>query len=385
IINGSACIGFDCVNGESFGFHTLVLKENNLNIRFQDTSTLAAYPSNDWEILINSSRNGGAERFALFDRSHWSLPFTIEAGARNNSLYVDDAGRVGLGTATPAFDIHAVSSNTPTLRLEQTGSSGFEPQTWDVSGNDANFFVRDATNGSTLPLRISPGAPSSSISIDSGGDVGVGTRTPDASAAMHIVRDSKNAQIRVESTSSSTGNADMLFLKNNGTVTLRTVNDQASTIWDVSNDGAFNISADGTGVSELSLDSSGTLTIQGALLANSGSDVFPDYVFEDGYDLMSLDELKAFLEANGHLPNVPSAAEVKAEGFIDMTALQLKILEKVEELTLYTLDQEETIRSQAAYIAGLTAENRLLQAENRRTSEGLEDLRERLDGALATP
>ena len=71
---------------------------------------------------------------------------------------------------------------------------------------------------------------------------------------------------------------------------------------------------------------------------------------------MSLDELQAFLAENGHLPNVPSAAEIEAAGFINMTELQLKILEKVEELTLYTLEQEQTIRSQETRIEELTKE-----------------------------
>ncbi|MEM6796370.1 MAG: hypothetical protein AAF725_20530, partial [Acidobacteriota bacterium] len=356
IVDGSACIGFDCVNGESFGFDTLRFKENNLRIKFEDTSSTASFPTNDWQITINDSANGGASKFSIDDITNSRTIFTVEASGPSNALYVDDGGRVGFGTSTPTADLHVIDGDSPTLRLEQNGSAGFAPQTWDLAGNETNFFVRDVSNGSTLPLRIRPGAPSSSIFIDPEGDVGMGTASPNASAAMHIVRTDKDAQLRVESTASATGNADMLFLKNNGKVTMRTVNDQASKTWDFSNDGNFNISAVGTGVNEMSLNDSGTLTIQGSLRANNGSDVFPDYVFEDDYNLMSLDDLEAFLEANGHLPNVPSAAEVKAEGFIDMTALQLKILEKVEELTLYTLDQEQTIRSQASRIEELTAE-----------------------------
>jgi hypothetical protein len=70
---------------------------------------------------------------------------------------VDDGGRVGLGTSTPVVDLHVVSGDSPTLRLEQNGSSGFTPQTWDVAGNETNFFVRDVTHSSNLPFRIRPG------------------------------------------------------------------------------------------------------------------------------------------------------------------------------------------------------------------------------------
>ena len=60
IVDGSACIGFDCVNGESFGFDTIRLKENNLRIKFDDTSVAASFPRTDWQLTANASANGGA-------------------------------------------------------------------------------------------------------------------------------------------------------------------------------------------------------------------------------------------------------------------------------------------------------------------------------------
>jgi len=165
IVDGSACVGLDCVNGESFGFDTLRLKENNLRIKFIDTSSTASFPGNDWQITINDSSNGGANKFSIDDIDGGKTPFTIEASAPTHALYVDDSGKIGLGTNTPIVDLHIKSGNTPTLRLEQDGTSGFTPQTWDVAGNEANFFIRDASNGSTLPFRIFPGAPSNSFRI----------------------------------------------------------------------------------------------------------------------------------------------------------------------------------------------------------------------------
>ncbi|MDM7930876.1 hypothetical protein [Tabrizicola sp.] len=63
IVTGSACVGFDCVNNENFGFDTLVLKENNLRIFFDDTSNSSSFPANDWRIVINDSANGGSSFF----------------------------------------------------------------------------------------------------------------------------------------------------------------------------------------------------------------------------------------------------------------------------------------------------------------------------------
>ena len=158
-IDGSLCVGFDCVENESFGLDTIRLKENNLRIHFEDTSTTTGFPTTDWRILINDTASGGGSFFGIQDSDAGTRPMTIEANARTHALFVDSQGDVGIGTSTPAVELHAVRGDTPTLRLEQDGSSGFSPQSWDVAGNEAGFFIRDATNGSTLPFRIRPGAP----------------------------------------------------------------------------------------------------------------------------------------------------------------------------------------------------------------------------------
>lgn len=185
IVTGSACIGFDCANGLGFGTDTQVLKENNLRILFDDTSNSASFANNDWRILINDSTNGGTGYFSIEDVTGGKRAFTIEAGAELNSLHIDDGGRVGFGTANPVANLHVIEGNTPTLRLEQDGSNGFTPQTWDLAGNETNFFIRDATSGSKLPFRIMNGAPDDAIIIGANGNVGMGTNiTP--SRDLHV-------------------------------------------------------------------------------------------------------------------------------------------------------------------------------------------------------
>ena len=56
IVQGSACVGLDCVNGEAFSFDTIRLKENNTRIKFDDTSTGAGFPNNDWQLTANNRR-----------------------------------------------------------------------------------------------------------------------------------------------------------------------------------------------------------------------------------------------------------------------------------------------------------------------------------------
>lgn len=178
IIQGSLCVGLDCVNNESFGFDTIRLKENNTRIKFEDTSTGTGFPTHDWQLTANDSASGGAEKFSIEDITAATVPFTVTGSAPTNSIFVDSTGRLGLRTATPVLDLHIATSNTPAMRLEQNNSGGFTAQTWDIAGNEANFFVRDVTGGSRLPFRIRPGAPTSSIDISASGNVGIGTASP---------------------------------------------------------------------------------------------------------------------------------------------------------------------------------------------------------------
>lgn len=219
IVDGSICAGFDCVNGEAFGFDTIRLKENNLRIRFEDTSNSASFPTNDWQLAANETTNGGANKFSIEDLSGGRIPFTIEAGAPSNSLFVDDGGRIGLGTATPVVEIHTVDGDTPTMRLAQDGSSGFTPQTWDIAGNETNFFIRDVTGGSTLPFRIRPGAPSSALDISGDGELGVGTSSP--TSTIHVKRTDGTASFTVEEASTTVAARTLLSLENNGVAKFR--------------------------------------------------------------------------------------------------------------------------------------------------------------------
>lgn len=74
------------------------------------------------------------------------------------------------------------------------------------------------------------------------------------------------------------------------------------------------------------------------------SENWPDYVFADDYDLPTLKEVAASIEKQGHLPDMPSAAFIEAEGGIELGEMQRKMMEKIEELTLYILEQETRIK-----------------------------------------
>jgi hypothetical protein len=74
-------------------------------------------------------------------------------------------------------------------------------------------------------------------------------------------------------------------------------------------------------------------------------EIWPDYVFDEKYELMSLEEVRAYIKEHGHLPNVPSATNVEENG-VNLGEMAKITLEKVEELTLYILQQQELLEKQ---------------------------------------
>lgn len=88
------------------------------------------------------------------------------------------------------------------------------------------------------------------------------------------------------------------------------------------------------------------LTVNGTIKAkeiivNTG---WSDFVFEDNYEIKSLDDIEAYINSNKHLPGIPSSKEVEESG-VSLGEMQSKLLQKVEELTLYIIQQNKDIKS----------------------------------------
>ena len=115
-------------------------------------------------------------------------------------------------------------------------------------------------------------------------------------------------------------------------------------IWAANGDD-INYSGGNVGIGTTSPDE--TLTVKGKIHAEEVridlSVPAPDYVFNDTYELKSLEEVRKYIKKHGHLPNIPEAAEMEAEG-IELGEMNMKLLEKIEELTLYILQLEERLK-----------------------------------------
>jgi len=166
IVDGSLCVGLDCVQNQEFGFSTQILKENNLRIFFDDTSTTASFPANDWEIIANDSANGGASYLGIADRLAGQASVSGEgvcSGGTNDGLVCGD-----------------IPENN-CLGICDGGTFDGFPCSNDASC-DGGMCVGAGTcvaPGAVVFL-IEAGAPADSLKIDSSGLVGLGTAAPAA-------------------------------------------------------------------------------------------------------------------------------------------------------------------------------------------------------------
>ncbi|GEP98931.1 hypothetical protein CCY01nite_51910 [Chitinophaga cymbidii] len=116
----------------------------------------------------------------------------------------------------------------------------------------------------------------------------------------------------------------------------------------------------------------GTTDTKGYKLAVNGNAIFtkvkvktfagwPDYVFDENYQLPSLKTLGDYVKSEKHLPGIPSAREI-AENGQDIGEINMQLLKKVEELTLYLLDHNKKIEALLEKVASLEKENKALRS-----------------------
>jgi hypothetical protein len=224
-------------------------------------------------------------------------------------------------------DLHVKDGDSPTLRLDQDGSSGFAPQTWDIAGNETSFFVRDASNGSTLPFRIRPGADSQSLVIDTDNDIGMGILSP--SAALHVKRTNGSAMLLIEDTDAAGSDDALIKIVSEVKASLKLVNNFNNTQWEFFNGTAgFRVDDGVSGASEFELKNNNEIR-----LGENGANWL--LFAANGNASMDND-----LTVNGTFAN-PSDVNLKEEfETVDPTA----VLERLVDLpiTTWTYKKDET-------------------------------------------
>ncbi|MFT3824229.1 MAG: Ig-like domain-containing protein [Chitinophagaceae bacterium] len=105
-------------------------------------------------------------------------------------------------------------------------------------------------------------------------------------------------------------------------------------------------------------NSEAKLAVNGAIYTNKlkvTQSSWADYVFDRSYKLRSLSELEAYINKHNHLPDVPATAEVQQHG-TDVAEIQATLLRKIEELTLYVIEQDKKLNSQQQEIKELKSQ-----------------------------
>jgi hypothetical protein len=246
-------------------------------------------------------------------------------------------GNVGIGTTNPVSGLE-VNGDISLGRMHKikflesvNGADRAYIRTTDGEGGDYNSMIFAIAGGNE------------SMIIKSDGNIGISTQNP--SEKLHVVGNTlldagNGAMIKINGYHGIETQGATHWLHLN-----RYSNDNVS-IGHESTSNVFMVNGGGkVGIGTISPDDK--LTVKGRIHAEEVkvdlSVPGPDYVFKEGYDLKSLKEVQNHIHEKGHLPNIPSAEEMEKNG-VELGLMNMKLLEKIEELTLYTIAQEKRIK-----------------------------------------
>lgn len=189
------------------------------------------------------------------------------------------------------------------------------------------------------------------------GNVGIGTVTPYSHSRLHIKAPAANPWGIMAESSSNDRVIAMSHTGTHGVVAVSYLGGSGYTplqFW-TENQPRMTINTDGNvGIGTSSPNQKLTVkgTIYGEEIKVDLSVPGPDYVFEDDYKLPSLAETEDYIKENKHLPEVPSAKEMEENG-IKLGEMNMLLLKKVEELTLYVIEQNKRLDAQQKEIEAL--------------------------------
>ncbi|GGF04028.1 tail fiber protein [Flavobacterium limi] len=289
--------------------------------------------------IVDVFTSGGAESGITFTpRSYNST--TNSYSNMVPAMKISANGNVGIGTSTPEAKLHVKGDlqNNGDILLGHTGETNYltSREVDQVLGIRGSNFIKFGTyNGDWKDRMI----------INNIGNIGIGTTTPtgilelqklnsnlvfdlNTNGLCKIISKGWNANIDIHTfQTSGAENLNQLYLNTNGHVGI------------------------GTNTTDSKLTVAGNIHAQEVkVTANAGT--VPDYVFANDYKLKTLQEVEAYIKQNSHLPEIPSAKEIEKNGLM-LAEMNMSLLKKIEELTLYSIEQNKKIESQSKEIETL--------------------------------
>jgi|SRR5690606_3106622 len=279
---------------------------------------------------------------------HFLFSISCLYGLNAQTNTFPSSGNVGIGTTTPSEE------------LEIKGGDGVGISLYN---DQANYW--DIINSQYGKLDFVRGKTNTYMRIDQSGNVGIGTTSP--SERLHV-----NGLIRIPAATSEDNNSPGITLASNddflydnqyinhygfgfhgyqdgSTYPTEPMNSYMSGYFGID---FFTAGQNRLRISHLGEVSIGTATRQpGYKLAVNGNikakeikveTGWSDFVFEEDYDLPTLEEVEIHIKEKGHLKDIPSAKDVAENGIL-LGEMDSKLLQKIEELTLYTINQEKRI------------------------------------------
>ncbi|WP_440881453.1 hypothetical protein [Tenacibaculum sp. C7A-26P2] len=350
----------------------------NLNI-FSDLTnqpfvTLGINQTDRWSIGMYEASNPSYTRSLFIYEDHTGV-----SGSKGVRFLIKPNGNVGIGTTNPSSQLEIKSKQTKFLKFHREGLSK-KGHIGYGTANQGGVYI--GTDDNTY-----------SLWVQQNGNVGIGTTSP--KAKQHLFTGNSNgikdlyvtsiiegmdARLQLMSSNAGSNGSSISLTNESSSWTLHQKTASLGNRFDIgyrvsteSEDIAarqniyFSILKDGNvGI--------GTVTTGNHKLAVEGSigareikvEAFPDwsdFVFYDDYQLPTLTEVENHIKEKGHLKDIPSAEEVEKNGFY-LGEMDAKLLQKIEELTLYTIAQEKEIK-----------ELKKEKAKNRKQEEEIEELK----------
>lgn len=310
--------------------------------------------------------------FYHHDGSNWRkiVNSTIWNSSSTRNYVFNSTDSIGIGTTTPDEKLHILSGKiyVQDNRINQSPHVIFDAPAVDYKEGGLQWkrlgdtmaslnYVANPLAANYLKLSVSNNGKGADMVVNANGNTGLGYLDP--LVKLHIRDAAANEVLRLEATNPmiqfrrNIGLAnyeDVGFLQTSGQ-NLRVGTNSTNTTGQfvVRTGGADRLFVDGTGNVSINTQTAAPgymLRIGGKVICEEvkvklvGN--WPDYVFTEQYRLKPLADLEKFILSNKHLPNIPSAAELETEG-VELGDMQKKMMEKIEELTLYILQMNKEL------------------------------------------